>query len=498
MVPSFKRRAPSVMNHIGFMVGGAFFYQKLTKKSKEGKMTFNKNSKNAVKRLWGAAFNKNPKDQAILFAAGRDVEAVPPADEALIPYEIKADIAYVKALSDQKIIDKKTKKKLLTGLKELNQLYEEGKFKLDPLLEDTTTNIEAFLTKKYGIDIAGRLHSGRSRNDLAVTDCILFMKDTNELFKKEIKELISVLNKYAKKYAYVLVPAYTHFQQATVTTFGNMLDGFAKVLEKDLKRFKAWNEIEEENPLGSAAGYGSIFPISKEKITEYLGFKTWAKNEIQAVTFKGDAETMMVFNLSVLMNHLSTLAQTLMIFGMQQFGFITISEEYSTGSSIMPQKKNPDSLEVIKAKASMCHGYLMALLSLTKASFIGYNRDFQWVKYLVMDAVNEAIMVPKIMAGVIKTMKVNAKTMAKAATKGFILSQPIMESLAMEFNLPMRMAKIIIETTIKKCQVKGDFNLKVLNQVIKEFKLNFQVSQAQFKKWTDPMSVAKMQMKKDF
>lgn len=440
---------------------------------------------NMTNKLWGSAFTEKPKDQTVLFCAGRDVKSLPPADEILVPHEVEASIAYAKALYDQKIINKTVLMKLLSGLKEIMSLYKKGQFKLDPLKEDVHTNIEAFLTEKYGLDVAGKIHSGRSRNEQGIVDVLLFIKKSNDLFKKEIKDLIKVINQQSKKHTHTLIPAYTHHQHATVTTFGQMLDCYAKAFAKDLKRFKSWNSIEEVSPLGAAAGYGSAFPISKKKINKYLKIKNVFENETQAITFKGDAETMMVFNLAMFLNHLSSLAQTLIVFSTKEFGFIQISDQYSTGSSIMPQKKNPDPLEVIKAKASMCHGYLMSLLSLTKAPFIGYNRDFQWTKYLVMDAINETVLAPKIIAGVIKTMKVNKQAMKKQTTKGFILAQPIMEGLALEFNLPMRLAKMIIETTVKKSQEKNTFDLKILNKVIADFKLNIKVSQKLFRKWKE-------------
>jgi len=460
-------------------------------------MTKNMKNMKTINKLWGTAFDKKPKENAVSFAAGRDVVSQPMADEILIPFEIQASTAYAKALFDQQIIDKETLKKLLIGLKELKILFEKGKFKLDPSKEDVHSNVESFLNTKYGIDVAGKIHSGRSRSDQGVCDMILFLKNVNEIYIKEIKLLINQLNMQAKKYENILIPAYTHHQHATVTTFGNMLACFSKEFEKDLKRFKSWVEIEEISPLGAGAAYGSTFPIDKEKINKYLKLKQVFQNEIQAITFKGDAETMMVFNLAMFMNHLSSLSETLIIFSTKEFGFVKISDEYSTGSSIMPQKKNPDPLEVMKAKASMCHGYLMSLLSLTKASFIGYNRDSQWVKYAAMDAISETIHAPKIMCGVIKTMQVNEEEMKSWTTKGFILAQSVMEGLAMEFKLPMRLAKLIVETTIKNCEKKKGFDLQILNEAISNFKINIQVNENLFQEWKNPLIVAGLQMKKE-
>ena len=455
-----------------------------------------KKNKKIVNKLWGGAFEHEPQEQAVLFAAGRDVKGLPPADEVLIPYEIKASQAYAHALYEQKIITKQDHKKLTVALKELNELHQQGKFKLDPSKEDVHSNVESWLVNKLGIDVAGKIHSGRSRSDQGVVDVLLYMKEANLMMQKEVQLLIKTLTYLAKKNAQVLLPAYTHHQHATVTTWGNMLHSYAEAFKKDLKKLQVWHELEEISPLGSAAAYGSTFPIDKNKINQHLQLNKVFTNEIQVMTSKGDAETLMVFNLAILMNHLSSLAQTLIIFSTKEFNFIQISDEYSTGSSIMPQKKNPDSLEVMKAKASMCHGYLMSLLSLTKAPFIGYNRDQQWVKYVVMDAIEEVALAPKIMAGVLNTMKINQQVMASWTQKGFILAQAVMEGLAMEFQLPMRLAKLIIETSIKNSNEKTGFQLSILNQVLAEYKLTISVSKKQFKSWTDPLLVAQKQMKK--
>ncbi|MBS1266036.1 MAG: Fumarate hydratase class II [Candidatus Woesearchaeota archaeon] len=440
-------------------------------------------------RLWGSAFDKKPKELAVLFAAGRDVKSLPAADEVLIPYEIKASKAWAKALFDQKIIDKDVLNKLLQGLDELQELYDKGEFKLDPLKEDVHTNVESFLTNKFGIDVAGKIHSGRSRSEQGVVDVLLYMKDFNEKLKTELKALIKTINKKSQQHKKVILPAYTHHQHATVTTFGNMLDSYGKALEKDLEKLNSWNELEEISPLGSAAAYGTTFPIDKNKINEYLGLKKVFKNEIQVMNCKGDAETLMVFNLAMLMNHLSSLAQTLIIFSTKEFGFVKISDEYSTGSSIMPQKKNPDPLEVMKAKASMCHGYLMSLLSMSKAPFIGYNRDSQWVKYIVMDAIQEVKLAPKIMKGVIETLEINKEMMQKQVESGFILAQGLMEALSMNKKIPMRQAKIAVEKTVK--QSENNFELDVLNK-----NLNTQVTKQEFESWLNPETIAKKQMKK--
>ena len=445
-----------------------------------------------MSKLWGGGFDKKPKEKAVLFAAGRDVKELPMADSILIPYEIKASKAWVKMLFEQELINQVEKNKLLDGLDLLEDKYNKGELKLDPVLEDVQTNIEAFLTELLGEEIAGKIHTGRSRTEQAIVEIILYLKEFNDQYKLKVMELIKCLEGSSIKYKDALIPGYTHHQRATVTTLGRVFDCYGKEFEKDLKRFEMWNLIEEVSPLGSAAGYGSSLPVDKIKMNKHLGLKKVFDNEIQAIAFKGDAECQMVFNLAMFMNHISSLAQTLIMFSTKEFGFVKISDEFCTGSSIMPQKKNPDSLEVMKAKAAMCHGYLMSLLSMMKGSFIGYNRDMQWSKYAVMDAITEIELVPEIMAGVVDSLEFDDKK-AKSDLSGFILAQPIMEGLIMDYKIPMRIAKIVVEQTVKISEEK--IVLSDLNKVLKENKLDSQVSQTDFNEWTNLNTIIKNQHK---
>ena len=447
-------------------------------------------------KLWGAAFTKVPKEQAVLFAAGRDVVAVPPADEVLIPYEIQASKAYALALYDVGLITEQEKNTLVGGLETLKKEFEHGNFHLDPAKEDVQTNIESWLTEKLGIEIAGKIHTGRSRNEQCIAESILYLKAMNTLYITEIQHLIVTLKHTTKKYTDVLLPGYTHHQHATVTTFGTILDAYATEFEKDIAHFQSWNTLEEINPLGAATGYGSTLPTDKNMINKYLKLQKTFSNATAAITFRGDAESTFVFNVTLFMNHISSLAQTLILFSTKEFGFITISDEYSTGSSIMPQKKNPDPLEVMKAKASMCHGYLMSLLSLTKAPFVGYNRDLQWVKYIVNDVICETKSVPAIMTGVVGTLLVHKDVMAGWTTHGFILAQAIMEGLITAFNIPMRQAKIVVETAIKQVGPGGNLTRKIINISLVQNGFSYTVTPDQFKEWTNPLTVAKKQMKK--
>jgi len=453
--------------------------------------------KQQTNKLWGTAFSNAPNEQAVLFAAGRDVVGLPPADEALIPYEIQASTAHLKALFDVGLIDAATKDALLKGLIKLQKEYEAGTFTLDPSKEDVHTNIESWLTEQLGIKIAGQIHTGRSRNEQCVADEVLYLKATNAVYISEILHLIVSLNKAAKKYKNTVIPGYTHHQHATVTTFGNMLHAYVTEFEKDIAHMESWNKLEEVSALGAGAGYGSTLPVDKKKVNGYAGFQHVFSNEIAVITFRGDAEMTFVFHIALFMNHLSSLAQTLIEFSTKEFGFVTISDEYSTGSSIMPQKKNPDPLEVMKAKASMCHGYLMSLLSLTKAPFIGFNRDSQWIKYVVHDVIDETKLASVIMSGVINTLSVHSDVMASWTTHGHIYAQAIMEGLISSFYIPMRQAKIVLETAIKNTGPQGNLTRKVINLALKNKGFVQKVKPDQFAVWINPLSIAQKQMKKE-
>jgi argininosuccinate lyase len=448
-----------------------------------------------INKLWGGAFIKPPKDQVVQFTAGRDVVGIPPADEALIPYEIQASEAYVKALFDQKLISKVELTKLLEGLTEIQTLYDKGQFHLDPAKEDVHTNIESYLIDKFGIDIGGKIHTGRSRNEQVAIDVLLYTNNQNDILISEISMLIETLKEKSKEHKNTIIPGYTHYQMATVTTFGTILDAFAIEFSSDLKRFKSYKVNELISPLGSSMGYGSTLPIDKYTINTYLGLPHVFENSIQAITFKDDFGMIFVFNLAILLNHLSTLAQTLIIFSTKEFGFISLSDEYSTGSSIMPQKKNPDPLEVMKAKASMVTGYLVSMLGISKASFIGYNRDSQWMKYSIMDAIREAKDAPSIMQGIIETLVVYNEKAYVSASSGFILALSIMEGLIADYSIPMRKAKMIVEYAVKMSDPNIGISYDILYKSAWHFGCLIAISKNNFSTWTHPTSIIKKQEK---
>lgn len=396
-------------------------------------------------KLWGSLFEKEPAQQTLEFLSGRDVQAVPPADEALVSYDIWGSKAHCLMLAKKGIIPKKEAKKIISALKELEELHKDGKFHLASELEDVHTNVEDYLAQKLSIEVAGKLHTGRSRNDQIVLDTRLYLRDQVLSFAENTLILVNTLTKLADKHKTTVMPGFTHHQHAMVTTFGHILLSFASMLVRDGQRFVHWLELYNLNPLGAAAGFGTSLPLDREYTAKLLGFDAVEPNSLDSVTTRWESEADFVFAVTQLMNHLSSFAQTLIIFSMPEFGFIKLSDEYSTGSSMMPQKKNPDSLEVIKGKAGWVQGQLVSLLSIGKSVFMGYNRDSQWTKYLVIDVVRECVYATVLMDGVVKTLKVNKKSMHSWAYKDFITSTDLMEDLISEKRMPMRQAKRIVE-----------------------------------------------------
>lgn len=400
-------------------------------------------------KLWGAAFTQQPSHAVIAFTAGRDVVGLAPADAALLPYDVWCNQAHVVMLAKTGIIPQTDTAKILMALGDLEVLIQNNTFTLDPACEDVHTNIEVWLTHALGIEVAGKLHTARSRNDQVVTDMKLYMRDQVLVFVKNSSGLVSTLLGLADVYKGVPFPGFTHHQHAMVTTFGHVLAGFASMILRDVERFKQWYVLHNDSPLGDVVSYGTSFPIDRKMTAALLAFDGPDHNSLDAITNRWEPEADIGFAIVTLMNHLSLIAETLMLLATPEFGMIQLADNFSTGSSIMPQKKNPDPLEVLKGKAGFAHGQLVSLLSMGKSNFIGYNRDSQWTKYIVMDLVNECMAAPIVLSGVLETMAVHVGDMESWCHKGFIGATSVMEQIIQEEHVSMREAKVMVEKLVK-------------------------------------------------
>lgn len=444
------------------------------------------------KKLWGHAFEIQPEKAVIEFTAGRDVTSVPPADFHLLPYDIIGNKTHCVMLFRQGIIGKKDARMILTGLNEIEKLHQTGKFSLDETKEDVHTNIEAYLIAKSGIGSAGKLHTARSRNDQSNLDTRLYLRDKVNNFVSEILNLSETLIVSAGKYEDCLMPGFTHHQHAMVTTFGHFLLMSATMILRDARRFSHWYNLHNRNPLGNTVSYGTSFPIDRELTSRLMGFAGPEVNSLDEITNRYEAEADLGFAISILMNHLSVISQTLILFATPQFDMVKIADSYSTGSSIMPQKKNPDTLEVVKGKASVAAGLLQGLLGMGKANFIGYNRDSQWAKYLITDLVRECILAPAIVRGVIESLSVNRNSMEAWCHKGFIGATALLEQLSCRYNIPFREAKIIIEKAVKYSEDRNTVTFDAVRKALDEENMHIPITKEQVARWQDPGEALKL------
>lgn len=442
-----------------------------------------------MKTLWGNAFTNKPAQAVINFTAGRDVKKSLPADYSLLPYDILGSKAHCVMLYTVGIISKIDAQKILKGLEEIEKLTLVGEFNLESDKEDVHTNIEFWLTEKYGIEHAGKLHTGRSRNDQSNVDTRLYIRDKVLEYVQSVSNLVDSLIVLSSKYKSYVMPGFTHYQHAMPTTFGHILLAFAAMLQRDTVRFSNWYSLHNTNPLGAAAGYGTSFPIDQKLTTKLLGFDEVAVNSIDAITNRWEPELDFVFAVSVFMNHLSLMSQTFILFTTPQFGMITLADEYSTGSSIMPQKKNPDPLEVMKGKTSYIAGLLQSLQSLGQSNFIGYNRDSQWTKYALIDAIEESADAPKIMKNIVETMTIHQKIMENWCYKGFIGAATLMEQMVIHENIPLRTAKIIVETAVKFSKGKDSVSYEALMAACKLEGIAVSLTKEEAAQYQDPYKI---------
>ena len=406
-------------------------------------------------KLWGNRFQKPPSPLAQKFTSGRDVQGKPAADERLIPYDIWGSRAHVVMLAKTGLLPRKQARILSRGLREIEALWRGGKFSLDPSQEDVHTNIEGWLTKKYGSETGGRLHTARSRNDQVAVDMRLYLRDCVLVFSREVLFLLEVSIRLAREHRDQIFPGYTHHQPAQVTTLGHIFLAFGESFLRDGQRLQEWFNRFNTNPLGSMTGYSTTLGIDRGITSRLLGFEGPTQSSLDPIQNRWEAEAELGFALSALMNHLSSLAQTLILFSTGEFDLIRLDDSYCTGSSMMPQKRNPDPLEVTKAKAALVHGHLQSLISIGRSLFLGYNRDTQWTKYLILDLIDETASAPKIMAEILSSLQVNGKRASELCQKGFITSPDLVERMVAEWRIPFRSAKKAVERAVKYSESEG-------------------------------------------
>jgi argininosuccinate lyase len=444
-----------------------------------------------IEKLWGGRFEEMPTREMVDFLSGRDVKSSPPCDERLIPYDLWGSRAHVLMLSRQGILSRQDGKKILKGLKEIELLYRKGNFRLDNSQEDVHSRVESFLIDRLGIEYGGKIHTGRSRNDQIVLDMFLYLRDQVLSFVEGLVDLIRTILRRAEEHRSTVMPGYTHHQHAVPTTFGHLLLSFAEAFQRDVQRFNHWFTLFNKNPLGAAAGYGTCFNLDRRLTSRFFGCDGPTENVTDPITQRWEPEAELAYVVTMMMNHLSTVAQTFILLSTSEFNMVRLSDRHCSGSSIMPQKRNPCSLEVIKAKTSFAHGMMVSLLSAGKSLFIGYNRDTQWTKYWIMDLVEECRPVLPVMAEVIQLLRVNEAQMLEQAHKEFIGATPLMEWMVRSFSLPLREAKRMVEKAVKYSEREGkeEVSYQSLQRVLGEMKIDLPVTEQEVKRRQRPEGI---------
>lgn len=351
-------------------------------------------------KLWEKGI---PTDQKIdLFTVGNDREL----DLVLAKYDVLGSIAHAKMLQKINILTEKEATDLVETLEEILVAIEKGNFTIEDTFEDVHSKIEYLLTEKLG-DTGKKIHTARSRNDQVLVDIHLYLKDEISEIKKLTAALFDLLISLSKKYENVLLPGYTHLQIAMPSSFGMWFSAYAETLIDDVVLLNAAQQIVDQNPLGSAAGYGSSFPIDRSFTTQELQFATLKYNSVAAQMSRGKSEKTVAFAVSGLASTVSKLAMDICLYMSQNFNFISLPSHLTTGSSIMPHKKNPDVFELIRAKCNKIQALPYEITLLTNNLPSGYHRDFQLLKEGLFPAIQTLKSCLEIASFAIKDIQVN-------------------------------------------------------------------------------------------
>jgi argininosuccinate lyase len=373
-------------------------------------------------------------------------------DSRLYRHDIAGSIAHAKMLARQRIIPTKDARKIVRGLKSIEQEITSGKFVFSSADEDIHMNIERRLSEKIGA--AGKkLHTARSRNDQIALDMRLFLREEIALIIESAQLLQRELTGTAKKNLDVIMPGYTHLQRAQPVRFAHHLLAYYEMFERDRERFLSCHDRINVLPLGAGALAGTSFPIDRSYVAKLLGFPRVSKNSIDTVSDR-DFILEFVSVAAILFVHLSRLAEELVLWSSQEFGFIELPDRYCTGSSMMPQKKNPDVPELVRGKAGRVFGHLQALLTIMKGLPLAYNRDLQEDKIPLFDTVDTVKTSVRIMAEIIHGMEVRKDRMLMAAQDGFMNATDLADYLV-ERGVPFRDAHAISGRIVRHCVAKG-------------------------------------------
>ncbi|BAI81558.1 argininosuccinate lyase [Deferribacter desulfuricans SSM1] len=392
------------------------------------------------KKLWGGRFEL-PTDKFV-----DEFNASIHFDKRLYKYDIKGSLAHVEMLSKQGIIHPDEAETIKEGLLQILEEIEEGKFEFKTEQEDIHMAIESRLKEIVG-DVGGKLHTARSRNDQVAVDFKMFLKDMVNEVKMYLKDLMEVIVKKAEENLDVIMPGFTHLQTAQPILYSHYLMAYFQMFKRDYERFSDAYKRLDENPLGACALAGTTFPIDRFFTTELLGFSKPTENSLDSVSDR-DFALEILSAASICQMHLSRLSEEIIIYATSEFDFIELSDDYCTGSSIMPQKKNPDVAELIRGKTGNIYGSMISLFTTMKALPLAYNKDMQEDKQPVFRALDDLMGSLKIMAPMLEKVKAKKENMLKSASKGYSTATELADYLVRK-GIPFRDAHFIVGKTVK-------------------------------------------------
>jgi argininosuccinate lyase len=403
---------------------------------------------------WGGRFRQATDPAVERFSASVHF------DRALARHDLRASAAHVRMLRKQGLVSEADESALLAGLDSIAREVEAGTFAFDPALEDVHMNVEARLRERVG-EAAGRLHTGRSRNDLVATDLLLYLREAARAARRGLLELRRTLVARAREHLDTVLPGYTHLQRAQPVRLAHHWLAFVEIFGRDGERFRDLESRLALSPLGSGALAGSTLPLDREETARALGFEAPARNSMDAVASR-DAALEFLAAAAIAMVHLSRLAEELVLWSTAEFGFVELADSYTTGSSLMPQKKNPDVPELVRGKSGRAIGNLVALLTVMKGLPLAYNRDMQEDKEPVFDSAATLRDSLEVMQGALATLRVDAGRMREAAGDPMLLATDLAEALVGQ-GVPFREAHEAVGRLVAHCLEK-EIDLRTLSR----------------------------------
>ena len=397
-------------------------------------------------KVWSGRFNEPVSELVKRYTASVDF------DKRLAAFDIQGSLAHSKMLGAQGIISQADVAAIATGLNEILEEIQAGKFEWRLDLEDVHLNIEKRLTDKIG-DAGKRLHTGRSRNDQVSTDVRLWLRAVADDVIVGIRKLQTSIVDLAETHFDTAMPGFTHLQVAQPVTFGHHLLAYFEMLQRDAARFADARKRINRLPLGAAALAGTSYPIDREMVAKELGFDGVCENSLDAVSDR-DFAIEFTAAAALVMTHLSRFSEELILWSSPRFAFVDIADRFCTGSSIMPQKKNPDVPELVRGKTGRVTGHLMALLTLMKSQPLAYNKDNQEDKEPLFDTADTLLVTLEIYADMLRGIKVNKEAMRTAATEGFATATDLADYLVKK-GTPFRDAHEVVALAVRHAVDKG-------------------------------------------